>query len=153
MLNGLKMPKIARLKSSVMGISRVRWNAALIWTSSYVANLGVACKTPLLLIFYWVYHLLQLMMFFAATRPPLHIPDQPVLPFPLPNAIMFCLDTSASGGDAHVSYGLSFRLVFYSRDGVTTSTDSIDANPSFGDCSEPAAAIREALMEVRLIVD
>lgn len=57
-------------------------------------------------------------------------------------------DTTSAGGDAHVSYGLSFQLVFYSRDGVVTLTDSIDANPAFGDCSEPANSIQEALREV-----
>lgn len=58
-------------------------------------------------------------------------------------------DTTSAGGDAHVAYGLSFQLVFYSRDGVTTLTDTIDANPAFGDCSEPADSIQNALREVR----
>lgn len=57
-------------------------------------------------------------------------------------------DTTSAGGDAHVSYGFSFQLVFYSRDGVVTLTDSIEANPSFGDCSEPAYYIQEALSQV-----
>lgn len=57
-------------------------------------------------------------------------------------------DTTSAGGDAHVSYGLSFQLVVYSRDGVVTLTDAIDANPAFGDCSEPADAVQEALREV-----
>lgn len=58
-------------------------------------------------------------------------------------------DTTSAGGDAHVAYGLSFQLVVYSRDGVTTLTDTIDANPAFGDCSEPADSIQNALREVR----
>ncbi|CAM9800578.1 unnamed protein product [Ectocarpus sp. 6 AP-2014] len=57
-------------------------------------------------------------------------------------------DTTSAGGDAHVSYGLAFQLVFYSRDGVVTLSDTIDANPSFGDCSEPAESIQDALREV-----
>lgn len=59
-------------------------------------------------------------------------------------------DTTSAGGDAHVSYDLSFQLIFYSRDGVVTLTDSIDANPAFGDCSEPANSIQDALREVVL---
>lgn len=47
-----------------------------------------------------------------------------------------------------MSYNLAFQLVFYSRDGVMTLTDSIDANPNFGDCDEPALAIQDALREV-----
>lgn len=57
-------------------------------------------------------------------------------------------DTTSAGGDAHVSYGLAFQLVFYSRDGVVTLSDSIDANPAFGDCSAPAESIEAALREV-----
>lgn len=47
-----------------------------------------------------------------------------------------------------MSYDLSFQLVFYSRDGIVSLTDSIDANPSFGDCAEPATSIQDALREV-----
>lgn len=61
----------------------------------------------------------------------------------------FGADTTSAGGDAHVSYGLTFQLVFYSREGVATLTDIIDANPTFGDCSTPADAIQEAIREVR----
>ena len=50
-----------------------------------------------------------------------------------------------------MSYNLAFQLAFYSRDGVTTLTDSIDANPAFGDCDEPAQAIQNALREVRAV--
>ncbi|CAM9693743.1 unnamed protein product, partial [Laminaria digitata] len=57
-------------------------------------------------------------------------------------------DTTSAGGDAHVSYDLSFQLIYYSRDGVVTLTDYIDANPAFGDCSEPANSIQDALREV-----
>lgn len=57
-------------------------------------------------------------------------------------------DTTSAGGDAHVSYGLAFQLVFYSRDGVVTLSDSIEANPAFGDCSEPGESMETALREV-----
>lgn len=50
-----------------------------------------------------------------------------------------------------MSYNLAFQLVFYSRDGVMTSTDSIDANPDFGNCDEPAQSIEDALREVRAL--
>lgn len=59
-------------------------------------------------------------------------------------------DTTSAGGDAHVSYNLAFQLVFYSRDGVTTLTDSIEANPDFGRCDLPAQSIQAALREVRV---
>lgn len=64
--------------------------------------------------------------------------------------LLKCADTTSAGGDAHVSYGLAFQLVFYSRDGVVTLSDTIDANPAFGDCSEPAESIQDALREVGL---
>lgn len=51
-----------------------------------------------------------------------------------------------------MSYGLAFQLVFYSRDGVVTLSDSIDANPAFGDCSEPGESIEAALREVCVCV-
>lgn len=51
-----------------------------------------------------------------------------------------------------MSYGLAFQLIFYSRDGVVTLSDSIDANPAFGDCSEPGESIEAALREVRALV-
>lgn len=60
-------------------------------------------------------------------------------------------DTTSAGGDAHVSYNLAFQLVFYSRDGVVTLTDSIDANPAFGDCAEPAQSLQDALREVCMV--
>lgn len=57
-------------------------------------------------------------------------------------------DTTSAGGDAHVSYNLAFQLAFYSRDGVVILTDSIDANPDFGNCAQPAQSIEAALREV-----
>lgn len=51
-----------------------------------------------------------------------------------------------------MSYNLAFQLVFYSRGGVVTLTDSIDANPAFGDCAEPAQSIENALREVCVVV-
>lgn len=62
--------------------------------------------------------------------------------------LLAAADTTAAGGDAHVSYDLSFQLIFYARDGVTTLTDSVEANPAFGDCLQPANALQEALREV-----
>lgn len=47
-----------------------------------------------------------------------------------------------------MSYNLAFQIVFNSRDGVITSTDPIDANPAFGDCTVPKLAIEAALTEV-----
>lgn len=51
-----------------------------------------------------------------------------------------------------MSYNLAFQLVFYSRDGVVTLTDSIDANSAFGDCTQPGLAIEAALNEVCVAV-
>lgn len=68
----------------------------------------------------------------------------------LANVLSSVTDTTSAGGDAHVSYNLAFQIVFYSRDGVVTSTDSIDANPvsALGDCSVPKQSIQAALREV-----
>ncbi|CAM9541561.1 unnamed protein product, partial [Phaeothamnion confervicola] len=58
------------------------------------------------------------------------------------------VDTTSSGGDAHVSFALTLRIVWYNAAGEAYETDDLDANPDFGNCTAPAVAIQAALEAV-----